>query len=188
MDWQALYAGGNTPWDMGRPHPELDRRLACGALSPGGTVLVPGCGYGHDALALAAAGWRVTAVDLVAGLAAQLQTKLEHHGGRFRVTDALALREPHDALFEHTFFCALPPDLRPAYGAMAEGCVRSGGHLHAVIFPLDKEPRDEGPPYQMTGRDLREALAGAFEPVEDAPIAPIETRAWSARWMTLRRR
>ena len=78
-DWAAHYAAANTPWDLGGPHPELSQRLSDGDLAPprdGARALVPGCGHGHDALALARRGWVVTAVDLVADLAETLGKEL----------------------------------------------------------------------------------------------------------------
>jgi SAM-dependent methyltransferase len=193
MDWAERYADDNTPWDMGRAHPELarrlaDHRLAASASASARRVLVPGCGRGHDALALARAGFAVTAVDIVAQLESSVGSALAAHGGRFVVSDALSLSEPHELLFEHTFFCALPPTLRPRYGEMAARCVAPGGTLHAVVFPLDKTPRDQGPPFQMTTGDLSSALGDAFELQEDAAIEPISDRPWGARWVCFQRR
>lgn len=191
MDWAARYADDDTPWDMGRPHPELARRLDDGALTATASarrVLVPGCGRGHDALALARAGFTVTAVDIVAQLEGSIGATLGEHGGRFVTADALAFDEPHELLFEHTFFCALPPQLRPRYGEMAARCVAPGGALHAVVFPFDKTPRGEGPPFQMTTGDLTDALGDAFELQEDAPIGPVGGRPWDAHWARFSRR
>ena len=93
-DWAAHYAAANTPWDLGGPHPELSQRLSDGDLAPprdGARALVPGCGHGHDALALARRGWVVTAVDLVPDLAETLGKELARRGGRFLRGDVLAL-------------------------------------------------------------------------------------------------
>jgi hypothetical protein len=188
VDWAERYRSGNTPWDLGEPHPELKRRLEAGALPGGRSVLVPGCGRGHDALALAQAGFVVTALDLVDALHEELTSALGPHGGRFVTGDALEFGQPHELLFEHTFFCALPPEQRPRYGEMAARCVSMGGELHAVVFPVDKSPAGEGPPFQMSTPALATALGADFELVEDTPIAPIDARAWGARWARFRRR
>ena len=191
MDWAELYRQNTTPWDMGGAHPELARRLDEAVLAPapaGTRVLVPGCGRGHDALALAAAGFQVTAIDIVEQLATQVEPGLGASGGRFLTADALAFREAHALLFAHTFFCALPPELRGRYGEMAAACVESGGERQAIVFPLDKEPRGEGPPFQMTLEDLVTALGEAFELLEDAPIPTRPERPWLSRWARFRRR
>jgi hypothetical protein len=188
VDWADRYRCGNTPWDMGQPHPELTRRIEAGQLTGSRSVLVPGCGRGHDAVALAQAGLVVTALDLVDALHDELTSALGPHGGRFVAADALDFGQPHELLFEHTFFCALPPDQRPRYGEMAARCIGSGGELHAVVFPIDKAPADEGPPFQMSTPDLATALGAAFELIEDSPIPQVEGRAWGARWARFRRR
>ncbi|MEL6712741.1 MAG: hypothetical protein AAFP86_03160, partial [Planctomycetota bacterium] len=63
VDWADRYRAGDTPWDIGGPHPELSIRLQDGRLAPPepgeSRALVPGAGRGHDAIALARRGWQV---------------------------------------------------------------------------------------------------------------------------------
>jgi hypothetical protein len=60
--WQARYDQGQTGWDRGGASPTLLRWLAAGDLRPC-RILVPGCGRGHEVVALAKAGFDVTGVD-----------------------------------------------------------------------------------------------------------------------------
>ena len=68
--WERLYQTGETGWDQGGPSPGLTdflkefvgARHAAPALQPG-RILVPGAGRGHDARALAKAGFGVTGID-----------------------------------------------------------------------------------------------------------------------------
>ncbi|MFM8766042.1 MAG: thiopurine S-methyltransferase, partial [Spartobacteria bacterium] len=46
VDWNTRYVAGDTPWDKGTAHPALVARLQNQPLK--GSVLVPGCGAGHD--------------------------------------------------------------------------------------------------------------------------------------------
>ena len=65
-DWEACYQNGETPWDKGFAAPpliDLTARLGPG-LWGGGTVLVPGCGLGHDVRWLAGQGLTVTGLDI----------------------------------------------------------------------------------------------------------------------------
>src|SRR2546428_11724790 len=62
-DWEDAYQRRETPWEKGRPHPELVDYLAeNGPLT--GEIFVPGCGSGHDVRALSAPGNHVIGVDL----------------------------------------------------------------------------------------------------------------------------
>mgnify|MGYP002526737564 CR=1 FL=1 len=63
-DWEALYQANDTFWDHGEASPGLVDYLAADPALPPGQALVPGCGRGHDARALAKAGWSVTGLDL----------------------------------------------------------------------------------------------------------------------------
>lgn len=188
-DWAARYAAANTPWDLGGPHPELaarlDRLVPLGGTAGPGRACVPGCGRGHDARLLAAAGWEVTAVDVVPEL--QRFFPPEFHG-RFLATDALALiAPPFDLLWEHTFFCALEPEQRPRYGAMARRLLRPGGLLAALVFPVGKEP-GQGPPYAMSTAALAEALGPEFRLLRDhAARHPGPGRLWGERWAEFQR-
>ena len=60
--WQARYDAGTTGWDRGGPSPALSGWLQSGDLTPC-RILVPGCGRGHEVLALAEAGFQVTGID-----------------------------------------------------------------------------------------------------------------------------
>ena len=195
LDWSGRYRSGNTPWDIGAPHPELVARLAArssGLVPPrrNARALVPGCGRGHDALALARAGWRVDAIDLAPEVEAALRAPLEAIGGELFLADALAWRRRrrYALVFEHTFFCALDPALRPDWGALVRRSLAQGGWVHALVFPVGKPSAEGGPPFGVSAADMLAALGPGFELVEDAPVGhAVERRAWPERYARLRR-
>lgn len=125
-------------------------------------ALVPGGGRGHDASALAAAGWRTSVVDLSPTAAAYAA---EHYPTiRYILGDALDSTlvldrvGPVDLLWDHTFFCAVPLELRPAVGSLAEAVVRPGGLVASGVFPLDRPRGEEGPPWAFEPDDLGDLL------------------------------
>jgi SAM-dependent methyltransferase len=176
---------------VGRAHPDLVSRLATGELDPAaGSAFVPGCGLGHDAAALAEAGWRVTAVDFAAGIDVIVRRRLEPLGGRFVTTDALAFDspEPFDLVFDHTFFCAIDPSRWQEYGSMMRRLLRPGGTLAVIVFPTEKPPETGGPPWGMSADDVRGVLGPDFETVADEPVQnPVPRRGWPERWLALTR-
>jgi SAM-dependent methyltransferase len=192
-DWAARYADGDTPWDKGCAHPELERRLEAGELEPVGEAraLVPGCGRGHDAAALARAGWKVTALDVVDAVAPQNREAIERAGGRVLVEDALEHGvdgEPRYALFfEHTFLCALHPSERGRWAALVGRSLVAGGRLAHVVFPADK-PSDQGGPPHGTPPDAVRALLGGR--LHEELLEPAERRArdtWEELWGVFRK-
>ncbi|WGL53257.1 methyltransferase domain-containing protein [Nocardioides sp. BP30] len=169
VDWDAWYVAGFTPWDLGGPLPLLSDALATGLLGEPGTVFAPGAGRGHDAGALAAAGWDTTVVDISA---TAVDYATEHYPDvRVVLGDALdpafVLAQtggPVDLWWDHTFFCALPPQVRPRLAAVAAAVVRPGGLLASGVFPIDKPREEEGPPWSYAPEDLESLLEG-FERV-----------------------
>ncbi len=194
-DWSERYAKGDTPWDQGDAHPELVRCLAEGVLAPAADVrrrvLVPGCGRGHDALALAGAGWSVTAVDVVDALSGELDPNLRALGGRFLAEDALGHQggELYDLLWEHTFFCTIDPEHRGAYGELARRAVAVGGRLAALVFPVGKPRADGGPPWGISVEDLVACLGDDFTLLESGPVeVGFQERRWGEELALFERR
>jgi hypothetical protein len=191
--WDARYLAGSTPWDFGRPLPLLLDALDEGALGAPGRAFCPGAGRGHDASGLAGSGWDVTVVDLSPTAAAYAA---EHYPQvRYAVGDALdpdlVLAQtggPVDLLWDHTFFCAVPPAMRPRMGDLARGVVRPGGLLASGVFPTGRPMADGGPPYSYDVADMTAVLddfdlVRVSEPVQVSPLHP-----WPHRLAVWRRR
>jgi len=190
MDWEARYKEGDTPWDLGRAHPELLARLRDGDFGRPGRALVPGCGRGYDALALASFGWKVTAVDLV-DMPEKLLVPLRERGGEFLVTDALDYRgsEPYQAIFDHTFFCAVDPAQRSDWGKMIDRNLALNGRLFCLVYPVDRPLELGGPPWGITADDQQRALGNGFRMCADRPVdVPGPGRQWQERWAVFERR
>ena len=193
VDWSARYQSNDTPWDLGGAHPELAARIAEGLVaSPSSRrrAVVPGCGRGHDALALARAGWHVTAIDFVDPTGGLLGVQLSSLGGRLLIEDALAHtpEAPYDLIFEHTFFCAIDPGLRPRWSEFVARSLAPEGQLCALVFPVGKPASEGGPPFGTTLADLLVALGERFRARVDEPVRfGVSKRGWPERWAVLER-
>ena len=192
-DWAARYRSGDTPWDLGGPHPELSARLQGERLlppRPGATAFVPGAGAGHDALALARRGWAVTAVDLVEALAPRVGPDLERKGGRFVIGDAIEFEAEaaFDLVWDHTFFCAIQPGRREAWGRRVGALLAPGGVYAALVFPVGKPASEGGPPFGMEETHVREVLGPRFRVEECAPVSrAVSRRTWREHWLAATR-
>ncbi len=171
-DWEELYQAGETRWEKGTPHPELIAFLRRCPLH--GRVLVPGCGFGHDVRAVAATADQVVGLDIAPSAIAGAKNHPSVGGERYVRGDLFALpaamRGAFDWVFEHTCFCAIPPERRDDYVAAVAGALAPGGRLFAIFYMTpDMDPGEEGPPFGSTPEELDERFGGAFETVAEWP-------------------
>lgn len=163
-DWEARYLAGDMPWEKGEPSPGLADFLARQPELPRGTVLVPGCGTGHDARVWARHGFAVTGVDFAPSAVRLSRERTAAAGLRaeFRQGDFLC-DEPFaafDWVFEHTLFCAIQPAERGLYVAALRRWLRPGGQFLAVHYMIRDE---DGPPFGCTQAELMERFLPHFE-------------------------
>ena len=164
-DWEAFYRADDTFWDHGEASPGLVDYLAANPSLPPGQALVPGCGSGHDARALAKAGWAVTGLDIAPSsvpLAKRLATG-EALDVDFHIGDFLG-DEPHcrfDLVFEHTLFCAIPPERRADYVQALRRWLKPGGLYLAVNYMITDDNGE--PPFSTTTSELDERFGESFE-------------------------
>jgi SAM-dependent methyltransferase len=127
-------------------------------------VLVPGCGFGHEALMLARQGYAVTAVDFAPAAIAGLRER----AGALPLTalerDLFSLEGEFDGAFglvvEHTCFCAIPVEARGEYARVMARVLGPGGRLLGLFYETDRE---EGPPFCTTRGDVERHFDPHFE-------------------------
>lgn len=175
MDWEQRYAVSDTPWDLDQPPPWLTRLIAEEA-GDAKRVLVPGAGYGTDAIAWAKGGHEAVALDFSATALAGARDRAERHGVSIQLLEADIFDElptlagAFDLIWEQTCFCAIPPERRDDYVEAMAGRLKPGGELWGVFI---HHHRPGGPPFDMSPDLVREAFAKRFElqslrPVEDS--------------------
>ena len=186
--WSARYDDRSTPWDLGRAHPELVNRLPNLKRAGNGRAFVPGCGRGHDALALARSGWMVTALDFAERLRDELVRRMENVGSTAVIGDAFEFGGgPFELVFDHTFFCAIEPDRRLEFGDLIQRVTERGSSLMSVVFPIGKPAHEPSPPWGIATDDMTEAIGDGWELVVDEEAINPPERAWEARWAEWRR-
>jgi methyl halide transferase len=162
MDWNTCYENKETPWDKGQPTPVLAELMARHPSLLQGRVLVPGCGLGHDALALSQAGCEVTGAD-IAALAIEKAIELDvARLVTYRLVDIFDspadMIGAFDAIWEHTCLCALDPAWRNQYVAGIKTTLKPGGMVAGVFFiNPEMDPGETGPPFGISVSEL-EAL------------------------------
>ena len=156
-DWEERYQEGDVQWDKGEPSPGLVDWLEERGDQPRGKVIVPGCGFGHEAMYLARLGFDVVAVDFASAPIADLKMRA---AGLFLLAlqcDIFTLPEEYigyfDLVVEHTCFCAIPLERRGEYAKTMAGVLGAGGQLLGLFWELGEE---DGPPFNTSPQDLHD--------------------------------
>ncbi len=155
--WQRRYCEGTTGWDRGMPSPSLSWFLDRARQSGWRKILVPGCGQGHEVIALAQAGLEVTALDYAETAVQSLQNRLDEQKLSAEVvqTDVLDFQtnHPFDAIYEQTCLCAQHPSQWKAYVRKLAEWLRPGGTLFAMFM---QTTQPNGPPFACPLGQMRE--------------------------------
>jgi hypothetical protein len=163
--WETRYSAGDTGWDIGQPAPPfVDFLLQPGAPSPG-SMIVLGCGRGHDAIYFARHGFTVVGVDFAPSAIADARSaaKVEQVSVDFIQHDIFTLDEGYDHKFdyvlEHTCFAAIPPQRRQEYVQLVKRLLLRNGLYIALFFAHGKSG---GPPFNTTAEEIRALFSPYF--------------------------
>lgn len=158
--WTGRYLEENLPpWDLAGPHPALEPILPQLKLLKS-RIINFGCGRGHDAHFLAQKGHIVTGVDVsptAIDKAQQLYQKPTNL--HFLQEDVFQSSHKADVIFEHTLFCAIPPEKRKDLIRVWKNTLEDTGYLLGIFFVMAKR---SGPPYGASEWELRELLEPHF--------------------------
>ncbi|KAG9454523.1 hypothetical protein H6P81_007427 [Aristolochia fimbriata] len=151
--WDRCWEKGLTPWDVGYAQPVILHLLQSGTL-PNGTALIPGCGSGYDVVAIASPERFVVGIDIAENAikrAKELSASLPNANClEFLKEDFFAWKpaEQFDLIFDYTFFAAVDPSLRPAWGNKVAELLKPDGELITLISPISDHVG--GPPYGVS--------------------------------------
>jgi SAM-dependent methyltransferase len=140
--WDDFYADRErpVPFFVAKPDENLVSYLERGLITPG-RALDLGCGPGRNALHLAAAGFKVDAVDLSPAAICWAEDRAREKGAdvSFHCGDAFTLagaelRGPYDLIYDSGCFHHLPPHRRISYLGLLDQVLAPGGHLALACF------------------------------------------------------
>jgi len=166
VDWSARYQSGETPWEKGEPHPELPFLLSQHQEVAGDAerILVPGCGFGHDAnLIHSVTRAEVLGLDIAGEAIAQAKREYYETGLAWAHGDLFEWPGRYDLVFEHTCFCAIAVERRADYAAAMARLIPVNGCLLGIFFLNPDHDREAGPPFGVTLDELMGFFQGDFD-------------------------
>ena len=168
--WEGMWRAGLQPgqaFDAKRCEPAFSALLKAEPARPGMRALVPGCGRGYALGALAEAGYHATGLEIAPSavtaacdyLRAQqgIEHKWEVQEGDFFTHETV---QPYDLIYDCTFLCAIPPEMRSGWADCMDRLLSKDGELVTLIFPIKTPAFEGGPPYCMSP----ELVRGLLEP------------------------
>lgn len=195
MNWNQRYLQGDTPWDKGSAAPPLLDLLSMrSALFPTHkNVLVPGCGAGYDVEAIASHGCQVTGLDIAPEAIARANKDSSHPNTDWQLGDffdpSLSNENRYHTIWEHTCFCAIPPERRVDYVQAAWNLLEPNGKLIGVFFLNTGNPAGVGPPFSVDRSELKDLFGEHFSLEWEAPPQNCypgrEEREWLMIWRKL---
>ncbi len=189
-DWQKHYDDNDLAWDLGEASPPFLRLWEDKVFTPG-SLIIPGCGQGHEVTFFAQRGFRVTGIDFSPGAVDLLARSLKNKNlsADILCQDFFDLDETHDraydALLEQTFFCAIHPDQREAYVETVSRILKPGGTLAGLFYETGEEG---GPPFNTTGEDVRNHIGKEFDIERLEKCAFSVERRQDKEWLAVMRK
>lgn len=160
--WTERYVADHTPWDIGYASPPLTGYFQK-LRNRSQRILIPGAGRAHEAKWLWKNGFKnVYVLDIAAPALARLKDLIPDFAQDHLIEqNFFEHRGQYDLIVEQTFFCALAPELRPAYAEKTFELLKPGARLMGVLFdfPLSAE----GPPFGGSLDAYRKLFAQRFK-------------------------
>jgi SAM-dependent methyltransferase len=183
--WETRYRDHVTPWDAGNVPVSLRNEVS--TFPHGARVLIPGCGFAHEAAFLADQGFDVLAIDFSPAAIATAQHTLPRLANLVRLADFFEFDfgKPFDVMYERAFLCALPRTMWHRYAERSAELLGPPGTIAGFFFYADSP---KGPPFGTSRSELQALLGRWFSLVEDKPVSDsIEVFSGRERWMVWRR-
>lgn len=160
--WTNRWSQGQTGWDIGYPSPAL-KKYVSEKVSKDAKVLIPGAGNAYEASWMMENGWAHTHVLDIAHIPlANIQQRTPDFPATQLIhTDFFKHQGRYDLVLEQTFFCALPPYLRPNYAEKMAELLPTGGKLAGLMFSFPLT--EQGPPFGGSKAEYEALFAPYFE-------------------------
>ena len=157
--WNSKYINNEHGWDIGEATPIFKNWSSKLKSLENINICIPGCGYGHDAIYLANAGFNVYAFDFSKDAINNLNSRITsdiflktYCVDFFKISNDFLYQ--FDFILEYTFYCAISPSKRLQYVDKCHELLKEKGRLISIMLPFENNRGSNGPPFQVTRDEL----------------------------------
>lgn len=158
--WDAQYRAKATGWDLGTVSPPIQEFIDT-IVDKNSAILIPGGGNSYEAEYLLQQGFtNITVIDIAPTLIEVLQQKFVNQPHvKIILGDFFEHQGQYDWIIEQTFFCALPPTMRPKYVWKMHQLLAPKGKIAGLLFNREFEER---PPFGGNKLEYMNLFSSAF--------------------------
>lgn len=144
--WENRYQNEDTGWDMKTVSPPLQSYIDQ-LKNKDQKILIPGAGNAYEAEYLFNNGFKnVYVADIAKTPLRNLKSRIpDFPDNQLLNINFFDIDDSFDLIIEQTFFCALPPKLRPEYAEKMHQLLKPKAKLAGLFF--DFPLTDDGPPF-----------------------------------------
>lgn len=160
--WEGRYAEKSTGWDAGSITTPI-KNYVDKLPNKDAKILIPGCGNAHEAAYLHQQGFvNVYVCDWAQEPLDNLKKRLpDFPSEHLLCANFFELVENNfDYIIEQTFFCALPPVMRPQYAEKMRALLAKNGKLVGLLFNF--ELTEQGPPFGGSKEEYKSHFSKHF--------------------------
>lgn len=167
--WDSQYKNNTIGWDIGYVSPPL-KDIIDQISDKNAKILIPGAGNAYEATYLLEQGFtHVHVIDIAPEVIRTLANTFgDNKNIRLFSGDFFDHEGEYDYILEQTFFCALPPQMRPKYLWKMFHLLAPQGILTGVLF---NRLFESGPPFGGSSEEYRALFAHAFDIEKLLPCA-----------------
>ncbi|WP_338409981.1 SAM-dependent methyltransferase [uncultured Flavobacterium sp.] len=149
--WENRYINNKTGWDIGKISTPLKGYIDQ-LKNKNIKILIPGAGNGYEFDYLITQGFfNVFVIDIAEQPLKTIKIRNPEYADQIIYGDFFDLKDTFDLVLEHTFFCALNPNLRTNYVSKMNEIVNKKGKIAGLFF--DFPLTEVGPPFGATYQD-----------------------------------
>jgi SAM-dependent methyltransferase len=159
--WEKRYQDKETGWNIGTISTPL-RNYFDSIENKNCSILIPGCGYGHEAKYLFENGFQnVTILDISPSAIKDFKKRIpDFPKEKLFTSNFFEHNKTYDLIIEQTFFCAIDTKLRQDYVDHSHRILNKNGKIAGLLF--NKHFGNDHPPFGGSKEEYQKLFEKKF--------------------------